>query len=174
MERRPVPFDYSYWVEPGRLLAGCFPGHPDPEVTRSRMEAVARLGIGHVVNLMPAGELGAGGRPFPELAPLLERLGMTSARLPTPDGAVPSPELVRTVLDEIDGSIAAGRPVYVHCRGGAGRTGVVVGCWLVRHGRAEPAGAVEAIRRLQVASGVPFLPSPQNAAQAGLIAAWDG
>ena len=28
-----------------------------------------------------------------------------------------------------------GRTVYLHCWGGVGRTGTVVGCWLVRHGR---------------------------------------
>ena len=26
------------------------------------------------------------------------------------------------------------KSVYVHCWGGIGRTGTVVGCWLVRHG----------------------------------------
>ncbi|MFZ5949388.1 MAG: fused DSP-PTPase phosphatase/NAD kinase-like protein [Candidatus Rifleibacteriota bacterium] len=34
--------------------------------------------------------------------------------------------------------MAAGKPVYVHCWGGLGRTGVVVGCWSRRHGEAEP------------------------------------
>lgn len=31
-------------------------------------------------------------------------------------------------------ALAAGQTVYVHCYGGIGRTGTVVGCWLVRHG----------------------------------------
>jgi hypothetical protein len=25
-----LPFERSYWIEPGRLLAGFFPGDPDP------------------------------------------------------------------------------------------------------------------------------------------------
>ena len=32
---------------------------------------------------------------------------------------------------------AEGGTVYVHCWGGIGRTGTVVGCWLVRHGLDE-------------------------------------
>ena len=39
------------------------------------------------------------------------------------------------ILDAIDHALAEGRNVYVHCWGGVGRTGTVVGCWLVRHGR---------------------------------------
>ena len=35
----------------------------------------------------------------------------------------------------IDEAMSAGKAVYVHCWGGVGRTGTVVGCWLVRHGR---------------------------------------
>ena len=41
---------------------------------------------------------------------------------------------MRRVLDAIDKDIADGRTVYVHCWGGIGRTGMVIGCWLVRHG----------------------------------------
>ena len=34
----------------------------------------------------------------------------------------------------VDDALGEGRTVYVHCWGGIGRTGTVVGCWLVRHG----------------------------------------
>ena len=39
-----------------------------------------------------------------------------------------------SILDAVDNAIAGGGTVYVHCWGGVGRTGTVVGCWLVRHG----------------------------------------
>jgi len=38
------------------------------------------------------------------------------------------------ILDRIDEAITGGHVVYVHCWGGIGRTGTVVGCHLVRHG----------------------------------------
>ena len=51
-----------------------------------------------------------------------------------------SSEEMTAILDAIDGHLADGRTVYVHCWGGVGRTGTVIGCWLARHGRqGEPA-----------------------------------
>lgn len=38
------------------------------------------------------------------------------------------------ILDALDTAIADGHTIYLHCWGGIGRTGTVVGCWLVRHG----------------------------------------
>ena len=37
------------------------------------------------------------------------------------------------ILDAIDKALEDGKNVYVHCWGGIGRDGTVVGCWLVRH-----------------------------------------
>lgn len=39
------------------------------------------------------------------------------------------------ILDAIDAALGEAKTVYVHCWGGVGRTGTVVGCWLVRRGR---------------------------------------
>ena len=39
------------------------------------------------------------------------------------------------ILDAIDAALRDGKTVYVHCWGGVGRTGTVIGCWLVRHGK---------------------------------------
>jgi protein tyrosine/serine phosphatase len=38
------------------------------------------------------------------------------------------------ILDLIDAEHDRGRSVYLHCWAGVGRTGTVVGCYLVRHG----------------------------------------
>ena len=42
---------------------------------------------------------------------------------------------MRRIQDEIASALAAGRNVYIHCRAGIGRTGLVAGCFLVEQGR---------------------------------------
>ena len=52
------------------------------------------------------------------------------------------------ILDAIDKALEDGKNVYVHCWGGIGRTGTVVGCWLVRHGMTGPInGRVSGVQR---------------------------
>ena len=66
------------------------------------------------------------------------RLGLTVGyeRHPIVDLSVPRcPQQMARILDAIDVAMRDGKTVYVHCWGGVGRTGIVVGCWLVRHGR---------------------------------------
>jgi protein-tyrosine phosphatase len=81
-------------------------------------------------------------------------------------------ETVVAVLDAIDGALAAGGTVYVHCWGGRGRTGVIVGCWLVRHGLAAPADAVAALCRLRAACVDHYVDVPDTAEQARRIMTW--
>ena len=69
--------------------------------------------------------------------------------MPIPDLSTPQPAEVTRILDTIDAAIAAGRRVYVHCWGGIGRTGTIVGCYLVRHGLTGDQALAEIARRRQ-------------------------
>ena len=57
-------------------------------------------------------------------------ISVTWERIPVRDVSVPSKDGMVMILDRIDQALAQQRPVYVHCWGGKGRTGTVVGCYL--------------------------------------------
>jgi len=136
------PFANSYWVEPGRLLAGEYPGARDEETTRRRVRALVEAGFDCFVDLTAAGEV----EPYDIWLPRAQgRAVVRHLRRPITDHGIPRDAAVMTaILDEIDHALGAGARVYLHCRAGIGRTGTVVGCWLVRRGL----GGREALERL--------------------------
>ena len=131
--KSPIP--NSYWVVPGQFAAGEYPGSLQEIDARSKLRALLQAGIVRFIDLTEANEL----HPYADM--LHEEAGdlgvsATHARYPIRDVRVPSkPEAMTAVLDAIDAAMAEGMTVYVHCWGGVGRTGTVVGCWLVRHGQ---------------------------------------
>ena len=68
-----VPIERSYWVEPGRFLAGAFPGHPDPQQATERIRAFLAAGIRSFVNLMFEDEVDHEDNLFVPYAPIVER-----------------------------------------------------------------------------------------------------
>jgi protein-tyrosine phosphatase len=155
-----------------RLLAGPYPGALDPREHDERLRALLGLGVTDVVTLMEADETNHSGVPFRPYAATLQAAGVDVQRFAIRDVSTPSAETVVAVLDAIDGALAAGGTVYVHCWGGRGRTGVIVGCWLVRHGLAAPAGAVGALQRLRASCVDGDVHLPDTAEQARRIAMW--
>jgi protein-tyrosine phosphatase len=150
-----APTSGSYWVEPGALLAGEYPA--------STVEALCTAGVGAFVDLTEDGEL----VPYADLL----RAGTRHRRMPVVDLCCPSREEMVAILDEIDAARAAGQVVYVHCWGGVGRTGTVVGCWLVRHGRSGEA-ALELIRRQRAETPDGRRESPETPAQRAMVLGW--
>ncbi len=129
MER---PIQNCYWVEPGKLLAGEYPREYDHAPSVTKFRALRGAGVSAFIDLTQEVEAQAWGwvKPYDDYLD-----GASHERFPIPDEGVPdSSELTIAVLDAIDRRIAEGRTVYVHCFGGVGRTGTIVGCWLVRHG----------------------------------------
>ncbi len=131
MNERPIP--ESYWVEPGRFLAGEYPGRFSLETTRQRLDQFLGAGFDTFIDLTSTGEL----QPYQPI--LLEQARYfeiipTHQRFPIGDFGLPSLEGMSTTLNAIDAALIAGRKVYLHCWGGIGRTGTTVGCYLVRRG----------------------------------------
>jgi protein-tyrosine phosphatase len=65
-----------------------------------------------------------------------------------------------------------GQPVYIHCWGGRGRTGTVVGCWLIRHGIAEEKTVLEKISELRRFDPRAHFPSPEMPGQIRMVLSW--
>lgn len=137
---RPIP--NSYWVKLGCLAAGEYPGEVDPKEAAAKLRDLLQAGIDHFIDLTEEGERTDQGELVPYRGIAEEegrKLGLDVrwTRHPIRDTRVPdNPQDMATILAAIDSALANGRKVYVHCWGGAGRTGTVIGCWLVRHGRA--------------------------------------
>jgi hypothetical protein len=128
------PNENTYWVVPGRLLAGEYPGAKDPDAGRAKLQRYLEGGFTCFVDLTEEGEM----EPYAGWLPASHRQGMLDVvheRHAIRDLDVPSPApAMAEILDAIDSALGRGHRVYTHCWGGVGRTGTVVGCYLVRHG----------------------------------------
>ncbi len=123
-------------IEPGRLIAGRHPCAWGPDGALVEVGDLLAAGVTLFLDLTHEHELDA----YDRLVPPPARCVRISIR----DFSVPSGETLESALDEIDGELALGGLVYVHCWAGCGRTGVVVGSWLVRHGM-DPRDALSRI-----------------------------
>lgn len=129
---RPIP--ESYWVIPGRLLAGEYPGHLFArELTRKRLDAFLEADFNLLINLTRENEAEDYAAILQEQAAYYQK-SVECLRFPIGDFGLPSRLEMTQILDEIDKALENDRRVYLHCYGGIGRTGTTVGCFLVRHG----------------------------------------
>ncbi len=173
------PAARSYWVEPGLFLAGALPTSPDPEESRRRLKPFLAAGIQTFINLMEPSERDHDGNLFLPYEPILVELAVESRlpvprclRFPIPDCDIPTPEQLREILDTIDQARRERRPVFLHCWGGKGRTGTVVGCWLIRHGLARPETVLAKIKQLRATDAAVQQPSPETSRQIAFVQSW--
>lgn len=161
---RPLP--NSYWVIPGRLLAGEYPIGADYTDARARLARFREAGINSFIDLTQKGEL-------PEYRHLLQ-VHTQYQNSPIADTCVPdSAAQVQGLLSDIRAAVEAKRRIYVHCRAGIGRTGLVVGCYLAEEG-GDGKLAIKELNRLwaQSARAASWPKVPQTEEQADYIRRW--
>ena len=191
------PTPYTYWVIENRFLAGEYPGDQNPgNIFRSffskfyaflatinrpdkgwhniqvRCAELINSGINSFIDLTEDGELSEYSSFITQMA-LEEGVAINYTRMPIPDRKVPTVSNLQKILDYIDNELNNNRNVYVHCFRGLGRTGTIVGCYLVRHGRTGEQALAEIFNLRQ---GVlnSWWPSPQTEIQRKTVFDWEG
>ena len=161
---RPLP--NTYWVIPGRLLAGEYPGGADDAEARRRLARLHEAGLDSFVDLTEDGELPPYRHLLPKHADYL-RVGIVDTNVPK------NVAQTRELLAAIRAALARDRRVYVHCRAGIGRTGLIIGCFLADE-ESNGKTALKILNRLwrQSERAATWPKVPQTAEQADYIRRW--
>jgi atypical dual specificity phosphatase len=124
--------DQGTWIEPDRLLACAYPR------TDAALAGLAARGVSLLINL----------REQAHDPDRLARYRLAEIHLPVPDFLPPTPAQIEVGVGAIEERVAAGQVVAVHCRGGLGRTGTLLACYLVSrgYGADEAIAAIRALR----------------------------
>lgn len=125
-----VPFTYT-WIEPGKILAGSIPQLPED------LAALKSLGVNAILSLT---------RRDIRTYPGLELRWFNQAQYPIPDGGIAPDKTMFTAAAFIAHIVGRSEVVYVHCRGGIGRTGTVLLAYYVLERRLSLAEAREIVK----------------------------
>ena len=126
-----APFNRSYWVVPGKFMAGCYPGSEIREEAHKKLMDLLEHGIQHIINLMEPDEVDWSGEAFvpyeAHMRSMAEKMGrtITFERLPVKDTWIPSRVEMCTILNRIDQCIAENKTVYST----AGAAGAAPALW---------------------------------------------
>lgn len=157
------PPDLCYQADQG-IWAGALLGDADVQRQQAQLAWLVDTGITLVIDLTTPADV------CPNYADMLALQAPQIAyrRYPIRDMGTPAPPMMLAILDEISAAQQANQRVYVHCWGGKGRTGTVIGCWYVRQGTAGD----EVLARLAEARRAVSGDSPETDAQRAFVRAW--
>ncbi len=166
-----------YPINPGVLFAGEYPGDPNPGIARAKILSLVGMGIRTFIDLTTPDDPLV--RYEGVLVEVEQKTGIPLCRIsgPIPDMGVPrSDESMRSIMVAIRDSIEAAPAVYIHCWGGIGRTGTVVGCWLRECGFDRESALVHVQElyssHMAKAKAGRYPESPQTEAQKNYVRQW--
>ena len=116
-----TPIRNSYKVD-DRIYAGEYPATANEKLGRRDIDRFIRFGITHFIDLTESGEL----LPYTQWLHKEQthiRFAIKDCGVPTTEKTAQLIKTITTILKEKENRI------YIHCRGGIGRTGTIVACY---------------------------------------------
>ena len=160
------PIKHCYWVVPGKVLAGEHPVGLSDLTPSENLEALKKESVTTFIDLTSEQEGLASYQPLLD-EQAYHRFAITNIGTPS------SPQITTAILDLIDQQATKEGVVYVHCRGGVGRTGTIIGCWLARKGF-KGSNALAQLNELWMHNPKSAkTESPETQAQKDYILAWE-
>lgn len=169
----------NYPVIPNHLYAGEIPSSINDHEFQLKIQYLKELGITHIINLTEINEQNFKGIPlrkymdYAEMQFSMSGMELNCFRFPIKDLDIPTITHMRTVINAINEAIHEGGKVYVHCWGGIGRTGTVIGCYLIEHGILLNHTAVPFIEFLKRNTSIKNRQSPETPDQVNYILRWN-
>jgi protein-tyrosine phosphatase len=167
-----LPFERSYWVIPNKLIAGEIPSANNENESEIKLTGLINIHINVVINLMERNERNHHGDLFYDYSIFLKKNDIKTFKFPVKDLSIPDIEKMKAILNLIDQSHKQHKIVYVHCWGGLGRTGTVVGCYLMRHGFATKENVFDIISYLKRTTSISGRMSPETNQQKEFVLNW--
>ena len=169
-----TPTPQHYTIEEGKLYGGEYPGAMSPAAAEVRLRSLIDIGVRTFIDLTAPGDRMT---PYEGLLEVLANETSTPLRrisLPVPDMGIPTAATTREIMHAIRQSIEEAPAVYVHCWGGIGRTGTVIGCWFRECGLDGDAALarVQHLYSSQMPKVTIFPKSPQTAQQRSHVRHW--
>jgi atypical dual specificity phosphatase len=125
-----------YWLVPGKLAGSAYPGACLKWLYQT-------MGIRSIVSLHPL---------TPKDHKYAESLGFQISAVSIDDFTPGTPEQRNHALQAIQKSLLHSPPTLVHCKGGLGRTGMILAIYLVREKQLPANKAIARIRSLRPGS----------------------
>ena len=122
--KQKLPFKFSYKVT-DTFYAGEYPFEISPKDGIPKLNSLIGFGVTTIIDLTSE-----------RLTPYAEHLPETCTRLhfPTIDYTSPDFSILKEIHTVIDEAESRGEKIYVHCKGGHDRTGVVVASYFIHTG----------------------------------------
>jgi protein-tyrosine phosphatase len=148
-------------------MAGEYPRTFDMEASREKLSRILDCGVTSFLDLTsPHDGLEAYHGILPDRK-------FRHRQLTIRDMDVPTVEQMKDILAYLEAELEEGQCVYVHCWGGIGRTGTVMGCYWVESGLTGEQALAKIAEHWQVmAKRRRFPHSPQTEAQLDFVRSW--
>jgi len=139
------------WVEPGLVARG-----EQPALETATFQALRDAGVTAVLSLRPDREPPSPNsrRLWPEYHveeehAIARQTGLRFRHVPIVDFSAPPPDRLAAALEAIDQLLAERPGVYLHCRAGVGRAGLVSATWAVSRGQSGDTAADSYVRFME-------------------------